>query len=361
MDRELEREIGIRIKDMPDQNPPRWLVGSVMKRVAPEPSRAPGFWARWTRPRSLTFSPPALAAAMGCMMLAFAVGFVSGTGWNRAADFRGAGAELTAVGRGAESSFLLGRSLMAAGLPEDAAGHLARAVELAPLNAEYRIWLARAYAAFGAVDRELKQYRLASAVARPSTETMSEVAQGFMGAGRYDSAADVYARILSDRPDDRAVLYESAAVMHRLGREEPARAYLKRLLILNAEDGLAVKAAGLLNRMGDYDFRSTVIGRRRIVLRSPRLEGGAVSADRRREMGRVADILRHGRDIVLHVVAYDQGNREGAKRLAMGVKQEILNTAPELAADRNPHQLVRQRRGPGGPAAAFPGPFASSV
>jgi tetratricopeptide (TPR) repeat protein len=332
---EMEREIGEGIRRTRDIDPPEWLADSVMERVAPKRSRAKKLLSWIVRPRTLTFSPPALALASACIALAFFAGFVSGGRWERTVDgMQKIAATYEMIEADAESSFLMGRSLLAAGHTEEAVSHLRRAVELSPLHVDYRLWLGRAYAAAGLPDRESRQYKLAAAIDHDSLRSLRELAGSYLRAGRYESAAAEYERVLAAEPKDPAALYGRAVAMYRLGREEPARDCLKSLLALDANGILAVEAASLLNELGDYEYRATVIGRRRIALKTPEFNKAEPTPRSRRDLIRVAKILSHSRNTVLHVVAYVVGDPAEARRRAMVVKRTLMNSAPDISGER---------------------------
>ena len=327
---ELERELGAGIKTAHEQDPPEWLADSIMRRVAPMRPRRTSLWSRIRENGIIRFSPAAMALAFGCVMLAFVGGFVSGGRWERVIGIQKMAQAFPAVQTNAEATFLLGRSLLTAGLEEEAAGYLSLAVDMSPLRADYRIWLAKAYAAAGQTDEELRQYRLAAAIDRESATTLHQLADGFMRAGMYAEAATEYGRILAIRPGDKAALFKGAAAMRKIGRKEQAGEHLKRLLANGTDTRTRIEAATMLNGIGDYDYRPTVIGKRRIAVKTPEFRGGKLTEDSRAELGRLAAMLANSPDTVLQVVAYVNNDKDKARHRALAVKNEILSRAPEI-------------------------------
>jgi tetratricopeptide (TPR) repeat protein len=331
---ELERELGKSIKTAPEQDPPEWLADSIMRRVAPMKPRRAGLLSRIRENGIIRFSPAAMALAFGCVMLAFVGGFVSGGRWERVIGIQKMAQAFPAVQTNAEATFLLGRSLLTAGLEEEAAGYLSLAVDKAPLRTEYRIWLAKAYAAAGQTDEELRQYKLAAAIDRESALTRRRLADGFMRAGMYEEAAAEYGRILAIRPGDKSALFKRAAAMRKIGQNEKAGEHLKRLLANGTDTRTRVEAAAMLNGIGDYDYRPTVIGKRRIAVKTPDFRGGELTEDSRAELGRLAAMLANSPDTVLQVVAYVSNDKNRARRRALAVKNEIMRRAPEIDPQR---------------------------
>lgn len=333
IDSDLEREIGAGIRKVQDQEPPAWLAGAIMDRVAPGRAPRRGFFSRLARPRTVTFSPAALALAASLVLVGFAAGYFSGRD-REPADLRAIAEAYPLIRGNAESSFLLGRGLLAAGLNEEAARHFARAVQMEPLQVEYRLWLGKALGDSERTQEEVLQYRLAASLDPYSPGPMHDLADAYMRAGLYEQSAGEYERILSSSPDDSEALFGCARALLRLGRNDRAAAHLKRLLDSGAHGRRGVEAAALLNGMGDYEYRPTVIGRRRTALKSPEFEAGELTAQSRAALTDLAAMLSLGPDTVLHVVAYAEGDMSLARQRSLAVKQAILDSAAGIPADR---------------------------
>lgn len=314
------------LRRVPDQDPPQDLAAAVLARIVPHrPSVAARLAGLLFSSRCETFRPLAAAAACGLVLVVFGLGF-----------WLGRGATFSPVpDPGAEARFHLGRSLLAADRPEQALPYLEAAARQAPGNAVYRRWRDVAHAA---LDRD-GQVRAACSAPAPAGPGPGDpdLARGCasLEAGRFAEALAFFETVLARDPDCGEALYHRALALNRLGRgQDEARAWARYLAAWPTGAG-AAQAAAQLNGLGDFSYSAHQLGARTLVLRrvdfAPDGQPGPDSAN---SLARVAEVLARNPSLVLHVVAYAQGDAGLAEGRARAVREQLLRLAPGVSPGR---------------------------
>lgn len=324
---DLERDpLVFALRGVPDQDPPLDLTAAVLARIAPPRLSAAARLAGFLfSSRTGGLRPLAAAAACGLLLAVFGLGF-----------WLGRGATFSPVADpGPEARFHLGRSLLAADRPEQALPYLEAAARQAPGNAVYRRWLDVAHAA---LDRDGQASAACAATAPPGPGPGDpDLARGCasLEAGRFAEAVALFEMVLARDPDCGEALYHRALALNRLGLgQDEARAWA-RYLAARPTGARAVQAAAHLNSLGDFTYSAHQLGARTLVLRRMDFApDGLPGPDSAPSLARVAGVLSSNPSLVLHVVAYAQGDAGLAEGRARAVREQLLRLAPGVSPGR---------------------------
>jgi tetratricopeptide (TPR) repeat protein len=156
----------------------------------------------------------------------------------------------------------IGLVAQAAGKSLDAAGILARAVELAPGRNDYRADLAVALEEAG---EGVEALRLARKLTRGSDDRAGLLAMAriLSGRGKPDQATDYYARVLQSAPDDLEARLRLADLQAEQGEFELAERNYRRVLALAPENPsarasvgeIALRRADIAGGVDDFSYR----------------------------------------------------------------------------------------------------------
>lgn len=143
---------------------------------------------------------------------------------------RAAGRSLLALAPDhAEAARILGAALARTGDRGTAAGWLARAAALRPLDADTPLVLATLSDGRAAIG----WYRRALALAPANPTALSGLGLGFAGLGAEDAAVRAALRAVRVAPDDDGFAANAGSVLHQLKRPDDALAWHRRALVLD--------------------------------------------------------------------------------------------------------------------------------
>ena len=154
----------------------------------------------------------------------------------------------------AEADLQLGRLLLDAGRPAEAAAACRRALAAKPDWPRALISLGNALFATADLDGALDQYRRAMAVAPEHPTAVLNVGNVLAARGHYAEAIDAFRRSLALRPGERRAQNNLATALYLAGQLDDAEAIDRQVLAAGGADaGLLMNFAGLLKDKGQLD------------------------------------------------------------------------------------------------------------
>jgi len=238
--------------------------------------------------------------------------------------------------RDADLFYYLGRYHMALDHVAPAGRYFNHAVKLEPDNADYCFWQGVAQGAVGEKRRERQTYGRCLELDPDHPQVLIYLGNNLLQAKQYQGALDMYRRALDQTPANPQVLYNRAYAMNRLQRTPEAIAAWKIYLAYYPAGQLALRAVRHLNRLGDFDYRVYLIGRRRLVM--PRIGFYPLTAQIepvvKARLDSVARILLKNPQLVLQILAFQKNNLPLAKARAQEIKRVLLDRYPAIDAQR---------------------------
>lgn len=311
------------LADSREPEAPPWLLGRIMTEID---NRRPSFFARlhqwWLRPRSLSFSPARLGLTVAVVLCAFWLGTLAER--HGQSDFTGGARNaLPTLADNAEANYLIGRGLLAAGQEDQALLFLRQAVKQEPGVAEFGHWQGVAYRAKGALAEERQSYL--SLPEQPEyLPSLLNLGHNYLESGDFRQALAQYEKVLQQDPLEASALYNRALTYHMMGDIEQAEQAFLRYLEHYRSGKWVFRAIRHLHELGNYSFRSYRVGTGEVVLNMSALLSPAGPACRS-ELQRLAEALGRAPGSELHLVIYDQGNRDAAKTTATALKAQLAN------------------------------------
>lgn len=171
----------------------------------------------------------------------------------------------------AEALYYVGTIYLRLNQIEQGVLYLERSAQLAPDNTRLRFLLADTYGRLRMMDRAIEEYRAVVGMAPNSpegreAEKRSRILQGkkYGEQGDYERALQIFKAVLSEYPDDVAVMLDVGLANLLLNRLDEARATLERVVLLQPNNGLAHSyLADVYDRKGDVN--NSVIHYQRVV------------------------------------------------------------------------------------------------
>jgi tetratricopeptide (TPR) repeat protein len=302
---------------------PPWLVGRIMAEIGDRP---PSFFAWlhqwWLRPQSVSFSPARLGLTVAVTLCAFWLGTLSER-HGKPDSTGGSKSAMPALADNAEANYLIGRGLLAAGQDDQAIVFLRQAVRQEPGVAEFAHWQGVAYQAKGALVEERQSY-LALPEQPEYLPSLLNLGHNYLESGDYRQALAQYEKVLQQDPLEASALYNRALIYHMMEDTERAEQAFLSYLEHNRTGKWVFRAIRHLHELGNYSFRSYRIGTGQVVLSMSALLSQDAQACRP-ELQRLAEALVRTPDSELHLVIYDQGNRDAAKTTATALQKQLTN------------------------------------
>jgi tetratricopeptide (TPR) repeat protein len=235
--------------------------------------------------------------------------------------------ELQTNPENAQAHFYLGRCFLAENQPEEARRHLQKAAQLSPEKADYHFWLGVAYAAKKESSLERKSYLRALEIDPHHVQALTYLGYNEMERFEYENALSTYDKVLELVPDHPSALYNRALVLKRLKRTSEEKLAWKKYLGIYSSGLLASQAATNLNELGDFEYRNYLIGSRRITLKTAFFEPltATIRKDSHIYLDLLGEILTNNKDIAVHIVAYQNRNKELAEMRAKNIKIYLLS------------------------------------
>ena len=310
------------VRSLPDREPPAELMPSVMDALKP---RRFAWWQRCylylTRPHTVTVTPLTWVPATICIVALVLVFQFHHPASRQYPERRAVSAYTDPV-----VNYFKGRSYLAMNNPEHALPFLARAVQDAPEVADYHFWLGVAYWGVSEFEKERHSYQQAIASDPDYVPAQLYLGHNYLDRGAWGKALEQYDRVLSSDPDNPAALYNRGLSLMHLGQAEEERrawtAYLSRFVTGRNARFAAVH----LNTLGDFSYRTFLLGRRTVVLKSITFARGYKKPDRESlpSLDTVGSLLENNRTIVLHIVVHAKDDARRAEDRAKGIKKYLL-------------------------------------
>ncbi|GEM_PF-513665 len=303
------------LKHLPEREPPPDLHGRIMQAVRRE---VPGGRRRlrdlFAEPLTIRFQPLHLALTGLACALFFVLGMLAG----RTSLFQAVPADpLPTMVSDERANYFIGRGLLAAGEPEQAARYLSRAALLAPDATDYEFWQGVAYGLAGQEERERDTYRQLISVRPDYLPALINLGHNLLQNGDLDNALAMYDKVLQVAPHNREALYNRGLIFHLQGDRTAEATAWKTFLSSFRSGRWAFRALRHLNNLGDFSYRIAQIGPRRIIFNQAALLGDDEQA-RRQEVRLLADEIGRTPTGPLNLVLF----RDGDAKLA---KQQVLH------------------------------------
>lgn len=227
----------------------------------------------------------------------------------------------------ANAIYYIGRYYLAMDKPETARPWFERAAKLSPDNADYRFWIGVTDWALMDYAGERAAYQQALAIDPDHISANLYLGHGYLDDKDWARALAQYDKVLKlDRYNPEA-LYDRAVALGALGRHKEEVAALKKFLEYYPDGSLALKGAVRLNLQGDFTYRNHIIGKRNVTLRAMAFKpwSDELALESKESLHVIEAIMEENPKIVLHVVAYRKGDLEGARAMALGIKDYIVS------------------------------------
>lgn len=236
----------------------------------------------------------------------------------------------------ASSYYYLGRLLLAQNKPKQALSKFKSAILLDNTNADYYCWLGVAYSSLKISNKERNSYLKALELNQKHLQTLTYLAHSYFDANEYKMALSYYEKVIKLSPTSQTALYNRAILFNKLKRYPEEKVALKIYLNYYSDGSLARNATKNLNIMGDFDFRNYIIGIRTITLKKIEFKPFSSQIDfySRDSLNYLGEILKNNKKVKIHIIVYQQANRQLAKNKAKEIKKYILNKFNNIDENR---------------------------
>lgn len=327
-----EADIQSMLRRLPDKEPPADLQQRIMQAL---PSRRKSARCRLGRRIADFFKTPASvgpALAMASLAIAFYGGmqidtFLMGSDVEQTTAVQ---QETVEPESNAEASFYLGRSLLAAGEADKALAALKKATFLQPDNPQYALWQGAAYYALGDVDNERKTYQQLIDRRPDYVPARLNLAHNFLQNGLPAQAKQLYEQVLETAPREKSALYNRALALHLQGDKAAETGAWKDFLHQYRTGLWAERALDHLYQLGNYDYRSYIIGYRSIILNQQTLLGPP-DAEQDLELTLLTDQLAGQNLDTINLIVYRRNDAGQAKTNAQSLRKSIISRLPNGA------------------------------
>ncbi len=227
----------------------------------------------------------------------------------------------------AQAHFYLGRCYLAENQPVAACRHLQKAAQLSSDKADYHFWLGVAYAANKDRLLERKSYLRTIELDANHVQAWTYLGYNQMESSEYQSALNSFNKVLTLAPDHPSALFNRALVLKRLGRTSEEKPAWKKYLSFYTGGLMASQAATSLNEMGDFEYRSYLIGKRTITMKTAFFAPAAATLlpETQTNLDLLGEILKNNKSLAIHIVTYKERNKKLAEMRAKSVKAYLVN------------------------------------
>jgi len=233
--------------------------------------------------------------------------------------------------------YYYGRFLLATLKAREAVPHLEKAAAGESGKSDYHFWLGVAYGETGSRDKERMSYQRALQLNAKNVQALTYLGNSFLLAGEYQESQRLFDQALELWPENPQALYNRAILCNKLKRDPEEKLAWRLYLDAHPAGTFARLAADRLNILGDYSYRNHTLGIRSLTLSDMRfapfrgelLRSSCPSLDL---VGATAANIGRG---TLHIVVYQQNNRELAKQRALAIKGYLEQKFPELPAQNH--------------------------
>ncbi|WP_456385235.1 tetratricopeptide repeat protein [Desulfolithobacter sp.] len=306
------------LRHLPQREVPDDLTRNIMARIR---EKKPGLLKRLRRFFAGSFAitvQPARVALLGAgLAAAFYLGTLVGTG---PGESRIQLPEVTTLS--SEASYYIGRGLVTAGYPEEALAYLNQAALLNPDQPEYGLWQAVAWQAAGKPEREREQYHRLVSNHPDFLPALVNLGHNQLETGDLDGALKSYQQVLAMIPDEQDALYNIGLVYRLKGDLEKERQAWQQYLARHRSGENSYRAVRYLNELGDFSYRTAMLGYRRVIINQDALLGNDSEA-REREVSWLAAQFARVPATTLNLVVFDARGREPAMQKARRLKEQL--------------------------------------
>ncbi len=229
------------------------------------------------------------------------------------------------------SNYFKGRDLLTKGEYNKSIGFFKQAVAQNPADSDYHFWLGVNYGNLKDYQNERASYL--KAISLTSGHIMSHYFLGhsFMNDQNWDMALEAYDKVLSIQPTFEQALYNRGLALRHIGRNQEEMLAWKNYLSIKNTGLWALRAAAHLNALGDFSYRISQIGRKKMVIgpfptndseKKNLLSGSLLSS--------LGQSLRLSPDLDLFVIVYLDNDPDAAKQQAKNIKNQLLKNFPKI-------------------------------
>lgn len=232
--------------------------------------------------------------------------------------------------------YYYGRFLLAKNNKKEALIHFKKAVTLDNLKADYHSWLGVAYASLNQYKNERKEYLKALSLDKNHLQSLVYLSHNFYEKKDYIKSFEYYNRVLKVTPENKSALFYRAMSLNKLGRKAEEIVAIKEYLLNYPTGAYARQLVVNLNNLGNFDYRNYTIGVRTITLKDIKFKPfvSELEYDSQSSLDILGKILDKNRDIKLHILVYQEKNKELAKQRAKKIKQYLLDKYPQINSYR---------------------------
>lgn len=321
-------EIEEGLRSLPERRPPADLQQKIMASL---PSQQRKSWLRRVREgfHNLfkSYPQPVFAAAgVACLLITFYGGMQFDRLLQTPVLLHPEPPVVTEM-MNADSSFYLGRSLLAAGNPKEALVAFRRAEQLGPKNPEYVLWQAASFYALGDTAKERQRYQQLIASRPDYLPARLNLAHNLLQGGEFEQAEQLYEKVLESDPLEKSALYNRGLVLHLQDKKGAEQAAWKIYLNHYRTGTRAHRALQHLHDGGDYSFRGYQLGYSRIIINQEYLLGD-LGPERDGEIRYLSAQFARQPEDALDLVVFHQDDVELAREIALGLRREITGQLP---------------------------------
>ncbi len=227
----------------------------------------------------------------------------------------------------ASNHYYLGRFYIAKKQHLKANQYLKTAVSLNPGNDDYRFWLGLSYGGLKDDAMEMKNYQKAIELNPKNVKAHIYLGHMFFKLKTYLQALESYENALSFQSAIPSALYNKALILNKLNRAPEAKIAFKDYLKRYSKSTKAIRVTGYLNRMGDFEYRSHLIHRKKMVLKQIEFDskGLNLTHESKESLVTIGARLKADTQLILYVLSYQKNNRSIAKQKAKKIKEYLAN------------------------------------
>jgi tetratricopeptide (TPR) repeat protein len=324
------------LKKLPELEAPPGITDGVMERIQ---SPKKSFWQRFlgclAAPRQFTIQPMRLAAASALATAIFGLGMLTGMEGNTPVGQPEHINIVEKVLHDNEASFLVGRGLLAAGLPEQALPLLQKASLSAPDNPEYAYWEGLCFWANGRPEKERSSYARGISSSPDTMPLLINLGHNLLEQGELDAALVQYNKVLAIDPREQATLYNRGLIYHLQQDFDNEAIAWKTYLQYHRFGEKSFRAVKRLNSLNDFTYRTYQLGNRRTILsQSSLLSILPTSEVDNHEVEILAHRLRNDPTLQIDIVVFRENESKTARENAKLIKKSIIALLGEGEEER---------------------------
>lgn len=234
------------------------------------------------------------------------------------------------------ANYYMGRYLLALNEPKKAYPYLKEAVALDFKNADYHFWLGVCYHGLNNLKKERENYHRAIAYDKRHVEAHLYLGHSYLEHAQWEKALSAYDRVLDLQGDYAQALYNRALALNQMHSIPAEIAAWKQYLHYYPEGQWALQAVGHLNALGNFDYRTFLIGDHSVILEKIRFElpSGSLLEKSQPSLDVVGSIMARDKKINVKIVGYLTGDKTLAKKRAESVKKYIIRRYPKMDSQR---------------------------